>query len=266
MVITAVNRKFSITGFCSAFRFSWDNSFVFHGESHDFWEIVYVQEGEVESTEDENIYRLRENNFILHAPMEFHRIRSAEGSKPRGIILSFTAEGILPEKVKKGVFPLSEKERAEYEDICNQIIRLIKAPPETSYAGQEAADRLAAFLMQLNGETAHKTVVRSAGAKEYQQIVSEMTARVCENLTLTDFAVAHSVSISYLKLLFRTYAGISPKTYYNQLRARYATRLLEEDRSIAEIATIMNFSSQNYFTVFFRKHMGCNPSDYRKKQ
>lgn len=266
MKIIPVHRQFSITGFFSAFHFSWETPFVFHGESHVFWEIVYVAKGEVESTEEENIYRLRENDIILHAPMEFHRIRSGEGSKPRGIIISFTADGTLPEGLKKGVFSLRGEDQEEYETICEKIISFIKNPSDSPYEGQQTADRLASFLMKLGEETARKSVVGSPGAKEYREIVSDMNRRVGENLTLADFAVAHSVSISYLKLLFKTYAGISPKTYYNQLRARHAAHLLEEDRSIAEVAATMNFSSQNYFTVFFRKHMGCNPSDYRKKQ
>ena len=76
----------------------------------------------------------------------------------------------------------------------------------------------------------------------------------------------NNISISYLKLLFKNYAGISPKIYFNQLRARHAAQLLKKDLSVAEVAEQMNFSSQNYFTVFFRKHMGVTPSEYRHKQ
>lgn len=260
-----VERDFTVTGFYTAFRFSWDGRFVFHGESHDFWEAVFVTDGAVESIEDENVYLVRENNLILHAPLEFHRIRSAEGEHQKGIILTFKTAGSLPEELKDGIFSLKAEEREEYLSLCDSIVRFVQGGGDY-YEGHEAADRLSAFLIRLSRQTPErKQFSGSVGASEYHRIVSDMTERVCENLTLLDFANAHNISVSYLKLLFKTYAGVSPKTYFNQLRARHAAHLLREDKTIAEIAEIMNFSSQNYFTVFFRNHMDCTPSEYRKK-
>ena len=259
-----VNRKFSVRGFYSAFRFCWDDTFEFSGESHDFWEIVFLESGEVESTEDEKVYLLRENSLILHAPMEFHRIRSAQGSSPRGFIMTFKTEGSLPEELKNGVFRLHADERAEYGAICMNILDVMNRRDD-EFGLQQAADRLSAFLIRLSGKTVHKDLVHSGGAEAYRQVISDMTERISENLTLSDFAKRQSISVSYLKLLFRDYAGISPKTYYNQLRTKHAVKLIEQNLPLAEIAEKMNFSSQNYFTVFFRKHMGCSPSEYRKK-
>ena len=106
-----IHQAFQITGFCTAFPFSWDERFVFHGESHEMWEVVYLSDGAVEVTEDENIYTLSRGSMILHAPMEFHRIRSAHGSSPSGFILSFMAEGNLPEVLKDGPFALTGEQQ-----------------------------------------------------------------------------------------------------------------------------------------------------------
>jgi two-component system response regulator YesN len=46
---------------------------------------------------------------------------------------------------------------------------------------------------------------------------------------------------------------------------RHAARLLDEGFSATEIADKMNFSSPNYFSVFFKKHTGTMPSEYKKK-
>ena len=262
--IRPVERDFTVTGFFTAFRFNWDGEFVFHGENHDFWEIVFVSEGSVESVEDENIYLVKENQLILHAPLEFHRIRTAEGERQKGIIMSFKTAGSLPEELKDGVFTLKAEEKAEYTDLCRGIMNFVQGNG-TYYTGQEVADHLAAFLIRLSQKTPNRDLASSVGASEYHRIVSSMTDRVCENLTLTDFARIHNISVSYLKLLFKTYAGISPKTYFNQMRARHAAHLLTQNHTIAEIAEKMNFSSQNYFTVFFRNYMGSTPSEYRKQ-
>lgn len=264
--IKSVERDFEVTGFCTAFPFTWNGQFVFHGESHDFWEIVFATAGAVECVEDENVYVLRENNLILHAPLEFHRIRSAEGAQQQGVIMSFKTTGSLPEELKDGIFSLNREEKEEYARICETIMRFVNGRGDY-YTGQEAADNLTAFLIRLSRKAPErKQFSGSVGAVEYHKIVSEMTDRVSENLTLSDFARSNNISISYLKLLFKNYAGISPKIYFNQLRARHAAQLLKKDLSVAEVAERMNFSSQNYFTVFFRKHMGVTPSEYRHKQ
>ena len=264
MFFKPITHHFSITGFYSAFAFSWDENFQFHGESHDLWEIVLVTSGKVEATEDEKIYTLEKNNMILHAPMEFHRIASAEGTSPSGIIMTFGTEGKLPTELKKGIFILSEPDKQEYEAIVKKIMLFLEEV-ENSYLGQEAANQLAAFLIRLGSETAERRLDSSTAATEYRHVVSTMTDGVCENLTLSDFAKECNISVSYIKQLFKKYAGLSPKAYYTHLRVRHAARLLDQGLSATEIADKMNFSSPNYFSVFFKKHMGMIPSEYKKK-
>lgn len=259
-----VNRLFSIRGFFTAFPVAWDETFEFSGERHDFWEVVFFERGDVECVEDEKVYLVRDNCMLIHAPMEFHRIRSTPGSTPKGFIMSFKSEGDLPEKLKQGIFQLQDDEKEEYLSIC-QSARKIVQKNASPYVQQLAADHLSAFLIRLSEKPVASEIVRSNRTEIYRRIISEMMKHTCENLTLSDFAERQSISVSYLKLLFQEYAGISPKSYYNQLRVEQAISLLGKNLSLAEISEKMNFSSQNYFTVFFRKHMGIPPSEYRKK-
>jgi len=67
--------------------------FSFEGESHPFWELVYVKEGCVGVAADERIYSLSAGDVIFHKPMEFHRIWSAENSSPNLNIITFEAGG-----------------------------------------------------------------------------------------------------------------------------------------------------------------------------
>ena len=263
MPLRPIIHHFTITGFYSAFEFSWDKNFRFHGERHDLWEIVLVTSGVVEATEDEKVYTLENNNMLLHAPMEFHRIASADGTSPSGIILSFSSTGVLPEELKNGVFVLSEADKQRYESIAKKIIRFLQEG-DVSYSGQEVADLLSSFLIRLSTETAELRLDCSQSATEYRRIVSAMSRGVFENMTLSDFAKECSVSVSYIKQLFKKHAGISPKSYYTHLRVRQASQLLDEGLSATEIADKMNFSSPNYFSAFFKKNAGILPSEFKK--
>ena len=264
MFFKPITHHFSITGFYSAFAFSWDEHYQFHGESHDLWEIVLVTSGKVEATEDEKVYTLEKNNMLLHAPMEFHRIASAENTTPSGLIMTFGTVGTLPEELKKGIFVLSEPDKQEYEAIVKKIMQFLEETGNT-YLGQEVANQLCAFLIRLGSETAERRLDNSPAATEYRRVVSAMTHGVFENLTLADFAKECNISVSYIKQLFKKYAGLSPKAYYTHLRVRHAARLLDEGHSATEIADKMNFSSPNYFSVFFKKHTGSAPSEYKRK-
>ena len=261
-----VNKQFEIDTFYTAFSFNWDDQFQFDGESHDFWEIVLITDGTVEVTEDEKIYMLKKNDLVLHAPMEFHRIRSAQSTFPKGFIISFHTIGSLPEELKNGIFTLTDEEVTEYLKICHGLRNILRQGPDHVYESLSLAARLTTFLIQLGiYKHAQEQISITHSAFTYQKVISEMSKNVCQNISLTDLAANCNISVSYLKLLFKKYAGISPKNYYNHLRLRHAISLLKSDKSAAEIAMEMNFSSPNYFSVFFQNQTGKTTSAFRKE-
>lgn len=257
-----VEKPFTVERFCTAFRYQWDNGFFYAGESHDFWEIVYVEAGEIQVTEDANIYRLKQGELILHAPMEFHSIRSDENTPTKVFILSFATDGELPAELCRGVFRLNEEELEDFRRLFRQTYRLFEATAD-AYAVMECAARLAAFLIGLSrGGEARKPLVVSRSAQEYNSIVTAMTERVYENIGLEDIATAENISVSYLKLLFKMYSGTTPKLYWSRLRCNEAIKLLQQGMTPTEVADRMNFSSPNYFSTFFKRVVGVPPKKY----
>ena len=262
--LVPIENEFSIKGFYSAIRFDWNEQFIFNGEIHNFWEAVFVESGEVEVTEDENVYILGSGNIIIHAPMEFHRIKSSGGSSPKGFIFSFETVGKLPEMLRGGVFNLEPSHIEQFKKISDKIYAFVHHD-RTPLLGQEATALLTAFIIKLCLRETSSGGSMTQSAVEYRRIVSYMAQGVCDNLTLSDIANACNVSVSYVKLLFNTYAGISPKSYFNQLRTRRASELLREGLSVTEVADRMNFSSTNYFSAFYKKHTGISPSELQKE-
>lgn len=260
-----IERKFTVTDFFSSLNFSWNKDFVFNGESHEMWEIVYILSGKVEVTENEKIYLLEKNNMIIHAPWEFHRIKSADGTSPSLYVMSFYAEGELPKKLSEGVFALTTDQIVQYNNIFGKIYSFLNENNTSSYAGQDAADRLSTFLIEISEEDVATCFDMSPAATEYRKIVLAMSNGVCENKALTDFSSECGDSVSYIKKLFAKYAGISPKAYYNNLRIAHALRLLREGKTVNEVTEEMNFSSCNYFCSFFKKHMGVPPILYKNE-
>ncbi|MBE6695768.1 MAG: AraC family transcriptional regulator [Ruminococcaceae bacterium] len=260
-----VEKVFSVKGFYSAFRFDWDFDFIFSGERHDFWEIVFVDSGKVEVTEGENVYLLSQGDVILHAPMEFHSIRSAGGTSPTGYVITFEVKGELPSELKNGIFTLSDTDKEEYIRVCRKTINYhaLESCPSI-YQGQEVGSLWETFLIKLAKNTSSAKIFSGSGVPDYKKLVSEMLLHVCDNYTLSDFAATCNMSVSNIKHLFNRYANVSPKFYYDQLRADHAAELLLTGMTVAEVSEKMNFSSAGYFTVFFKRYYGKNPLQYQK--
>jgi len=262
-----VEKQFSIEKFVISFDRKFDKDFAFAGESHNFWEIVFVEKGKIEVTEEENIYVLSEGDILFHSPSEFHRLKSADNTSPKVLNLSFTAKGVLPHVLQDGIFKLGIEDRKEFIRVFKIAENFLLGKDSDNYSGQEAADGLTSFILRIfRNITAKNKPSNSTGAIAYRKLVETMNDSVLSNISISELAEKNYMSVSYVKALFNRYAGISPKSYYTNLRLFEATRLLSEDISIKEIAERMGFSSPNYFTLFFKKHAGVTPMQYKKNQ
>ncbi|MBQ9963839.1 MAG: helix-turn-helix transcriptional regulator [Clostridia bacterium] len=260
-----VDHRFSVKQFHSSYDYNWDSQFSFAGESHDFWEMVYVAFGSVVIVEDARVYSLKQGDMILHRPMEFHNIRSANASTPHVQLFTFSADGALPEKLASGVFSLTKVECDECERLFEKVLSYFDDYETDEFTGMECALGLTNFLITVcRGHDGKRQLVESGSAREYRRLVKSMTAHVNDNFALEQFAKECAISVSYMKVLFGRYAGISPKAYYARLRCSEAIRLLEEGYTATQVADCMGFSSPNYFSAFFKRMTGMPPSHYHE--
>ena len=257
-----IRKGFELTAFFSVFRHTHQAGFTYPGESHPFWEIVYVVSGGIQAIENTEVYELKEGDMILHAPMEFHSIRNHRDTPAKVLITTFSVVGALPENLSGGIFALSAKERADYETLFRQLENFWEQQSSDGLDGLLCANRLSAFLIELAGSSSAQRMASSHTALEYRRVIQAMNENLYTNCTLNELAQELSISVSYMKMLFRRYGGIAPKAYYSQLRSNEAVRLLQNGLPAADVAEKMNFSSANYFSTFMRRQTGILPSHY----
>ena len=76
-----------------------------------------------------------------------------------------------------------------------------------------------------------------------------------------------NVSKTTLNRKLEELTGMSPRDFIEDIKLKYAaTMLLKENSRVSEIADRLNFSSQKYFTLRFKKKFGKTPSAYVKEQ
>lgn len=262
---------FRINGLHTAFDMHWDSAFDFHGESHDFWEIVTIISGEVEIVEDGKVYVLRAGQMICHRPNEFHRIKSAGGTNPNVWIISLIHQGELPDSLGRGIFDLSAEMAEEYRTIfswtfpyIDKKAHVLETTAEENTKARMGLCRLEAFLLALSQtEGSDRLLSDRVSASEYRDLVRTLRKNIHQNLTLKDLSEIHHISESYIKKLFRTYAGEGAMTYYNRLRIHEIQALIHEGKSAEDIAKLMNFSSVSYLSYYFKRETGTNIREYR---
>ena len=71
--------------------YEFDKNFAFDGETHDFWEMVYIDKGKVLVKSEENEIVLAQGDVIFHKPNEFHAIKAYE-SAPNFFVISFECQ------------------------------------------------------------------------------------------------------------------------------------------------------------------------------
>ncbi|HCL02339.1 MAG TPA: hypothetical protein DHW61_07980 [Lachnoclostridium phytofermentans] len=88
------------------------------------------------------------------------------------------------------------------------------------------------------------------------------------NISLNLVADEFHISQSYLTRIIKKNTNLSFTEYLNELRIKQAIFLLSsrEDLLMAEIAELVGYSSQHYFSRVFKNHTGVSPVEYRNEK
>lgn len=252
----------------SCFEMTYDRTFTFSGETHDFWEFVYVADGAVGVTAGDRVAELGKGQIIFHQPMEFHRIWSIQDTTPHVVIMSFGAQGEGMDHYKNGIFRLDQREENYLWKILKQAARIfdgfqVRPQARDRHAAQYIRCWLELLLLSIQDcGQAVRLGPRSSGAMLYHDVVEYMQEHLGEKLTLDDIARSCGTSVSTMKNLFRRYAGEGAIQYFNRMKLGEAKRLICSGLSMAEVSAALGFSSQNYFSAFFKQLTGVTPSAF----
>lgn len=266
---TEMEHTFRIKTLYTAFDEWIESGYFFVGERHNFWELVVAAEGQVGITAGEDAWVLEAGQAVLHPPMEFHRIWYP-GSPGRIIVFSFGAEGMPPEAA--GSYRASELQKPQW--LLEELRRcfLLEGISVTGLRKEEIDAQLLlkrweVFLLELMRQKAslHREV-KSRTAKNYATIVRVLENNVHRSLSVEEIAELCSMSPVSVKQTFSRYSGMGIMNYYNRLKIQTALPMLQSGTSVQETASVLGFSSQNYFCTVFRRIMGMSPTQYKKSQ
>lgn len=99
------------------------------------------------------------------------------------------------------------------------------------------------------------------------EICAEMHKNYRKNLSVDSYAAMAHFSTDWFTHLFKKTVGVSPQRYLQNIRLQKSRTLLQEtDLSVKEIAEMVGFCDDNYFSRFFKKETGKTPRVFRETQ
>jgi quercetin dioxygenase-like cupin family protein len=114
---TKLQEHLTVKELISFHYFEFSKDYIFEGEKHNFWEILYVDKGEMEVFADTEGYRLKQGDILFHKPNEFHSIWANKRIAPNVIVLSFVCRSRAMNFFKDKLFHLSEFQQGHLAQI-----------------------------------------------------------------------------------------------------------------------------------------------------
>lgn len=149
----------------------------------------------------------------------------------------------------------------ELVSVIRPLTSLNAASISDSYTALGQFYLLCSKLMQ------HNQKIKPLSNKEYyvKQAISLIQDSYYKDISVQDISNTIGLDRTYLYRVFKEINGITIQQYITHLRLKRACHFLTDSNlSYSEIAYYCGYSSEQYFSMAFKKHMGVTPSGYRK--
>lgn len=271
------SRPIDITEFVSIFYMEHDGNFFFGGETHDFWEIQYIDSGEIAAVAGTHGYNLPEGSLIFYKPMQFHAVSSVQNRPHNLLIAAFHCKSSAMKFFEDKVFFLDKRERMIVAEFFAQAAKSTSNYAPNVNLVQQVSDNMTFQLAKLTLERLLLTLIsektnpavdllmRSNESVLTESIKAYLENNLSGNVSLSDICAKFNVSKSYVCRLFKSENGNGIIDYYISRKINKAKYLIREhEKNFTQISEQLGFSSIHHFTRSFKSQTGMTPSAYAK--
>ncbi|MBQ8351323.1 MAG: helix-turn-helix domain-containing protein [Clostridia bacterium] len=267
--------------------FEFDRHFRTKKETHNFWEMVYVDKGSLICTANEETVPLSEWELLFHKPMEHHALAADGNETPRVYILCFSCRSEAmrffdgkrlkadPTCIKMIYSLLSEGKKTFQIPISDPNSKKMEQLEHPSLGGEQMIKNyLEIFLISLlraqtETERGNEIFLRQKdyARKPIRDVIEVLRGGIYRSLTIDDICAATSYGRAYLFRVFKAGTDQTIMEYYLSLKIERAKQLLvENELTVKEISSLLAFNEANYFSKTFKRVTGLTPTEYRQKQ
>ena len=261
--------------------FEYTNNFYFPGESHDFWEFVFVDKGSVDICMNQTDLTLKRGEIAFHQPNEFHKVSTYGHTAPNLVVISFESQSPLMDFFRDKVFKLDQKERALLAEMLIEAKNLFSSPLDDPYltemvqkenapigATQLIKIYLEQFLIHLlrrysdNIEQPNAPNTKNT-ASIFKRVSDYMEDNISKHLTIEQICWDNMIGRTQLQKINQLVAGTGIIDYFSKLKINAAKHMIHDGKlNFSQISEQLGYSSIHYFSRQFKKIAGMTPSEY----
>jgi AraC-like DNA-binding protein/mannose-6-phosphate isomerase-like protein (cupin superfamily) len=272
-----ISQQFQVEVFDANRHFS-----VKYPHRHDFFEVLYLSKGSGFHVIDGNKYDIQPPCVFFMSPGQAHKIEFSGDIE--GFIFIFTSEFYLINKTNQNrliefpfFFTIRQENRPlileSKEDVIFLETLFRKGIAEIERGEGYSTDLLRSVLDLILTSCAvlyksdENLLSKGRGhivVKKFFQLVEENYQK---NLTVNEYAYKLAITPNHLTQTVNQLTGKTSSQIIKSKQVLEIKRLLvHTNLSVTEIAGLLNFSDQSYFTKFFKRETGISPLQYRVKQ
>ncbi|MBQ8407398.1 MAG: Gfo/Idh/MocA family oxidoreductase [Clostridia bacterium] len=281
-----VDKTIKVDALCSIHYFEFNDTFEDVIETHEAWEMVYIDRGECEIIADDSCFVLKQGEIYFHKPRQRHMLRVIKGICPNVFIITFessspsmgyfedrklTADIATKQYISAIIHEASGTFDLPFNDPC--ALTLNMKEKNALWAGdQSILIRLELMLIELarresealKPQTNHYYTKDVITDEFCLKVIEYLETKIYDKINMEDMSHALSFSKSYIYKRFVTACGYSVVDYFTIMKINEAKRLIRETKkNFFEISEMLNFSSSHYFSTVFKRYVGMTPSQYK---
>lgn len=265
--------------------FEYMNNFSFPGETHNFWEFLYVDKGEVIVTAGSRQLSLKKDDVIFHRPEEFHALHSNGKVAPNLVVISFECTSAFMNFFADRTMSVTESERNLLARIILEARALFDTPIDDPYVTRmERVEKppfgceqmikihLEQFLIQLarrysnlyqNPKETRILRQKSDNDDLHARILNYLEARLNTQVTIEQICRDNLIGRSQLQKLFRDKNNCGIIHCFSTMKIDAAKEMIRTRQlNFTQIADALGYTSVHYFSRQFKKLTGMTPSEY----
>jgi len=279
-----MQQVFSVSRIFTIHYFEYSKDFYFDGESHDFWELLYVDMGVVEVIAGETHHTLFKGDIIFHEPGEFHSLWANGKTAPNLVVLSFECRDPSMAWFARKILRIKEAERnilgrivyeaqqAFSSHLEDPSLKELERREDQSFGCENLIkiyiEELLIRLMRQDSSAAmaghmSNSIEQKTREKVFNKVVNYLVDNLSRQISMEELCRDVGYSRSYLHNVFKRRTGRSVMEYYKHLKMEKAKQLIREgSNNFTQISYELDFSSLHYFSKLFKKIVGMTPSAY----
>lgn len=241
-------------------------NYNFSGEKHSYWELTYVDKGELLTTIDRVSYHLKQGDLIFYAPMQFHTQSTFEKISSSYLTINFKMNFNHADLLCNKIFSI---QRDSYFIVTRLIEELSN---DNLYSNDLSLCYLKQLIIQMlrldNSHFHSKPTTHMQQTYENEllnDILLYIDDNIYEKISVSTLCEHFCISTSMLHSLFRKNMNNTAKNYINELKLSKSKELIRNStHTLSEISEMLGFSSIHYFSKKFKSYFNISPTEYSK--